>query len=123
VETVVKPILPKNKGKGITFHCQGFKQEESQILCDALYENLGIEASVKLDNRNPVQYRIDTAGSSYDRFIEIVGPYIDPCFKEKLPSPRVSQSRFGYMTQELFDAYVSSKVIIPDVVENWRYPS
>ena len=114
-----KADFTQNQGKGITFNTQGFTEDECQILCDALRENLGIEATVKKD-RPSTKYRIDTAGSSYDRFIEVVGPYIDPCFKSKLPTPRIRPSRWGYMTSELFEAYVSSKLIIPDVVENWK---
>jgi len=115
-----KADFTKNKGKGITFNTQGFKKEECQILCDALLQNLGIESSVKKDSSSPEQYRIDTAGSSYDRFIEIVGPYIDPCFKSKLPTPRVAQSRWGYMTSDLFETCLSSKLTIPGIVENWK---
>lgn len=115
-----KADFTKNQGKGITFNTQGFKKEECQILCDALYENLGIVASVKQDSSSPLQYRIDTAGPSYDRFIEIVGPYIDPCFKSKLPTPRLPRSRWGYMTSELFESCVSSKLTTPGIVENWK---
>lgn len=109
-----------NAGKGITFHTQGFNNQECQILCDALGENLGIEASVKIDSRNPLKYRIDTAGPSYDRFVELVGPFIDPCFKGKLPTPRAERSRWGNMTSDRFNSIVSSKLIIPDVVKNWN---
>lgn len=115
-----KADFTRNQGKGITFNTQGFKKEECQILCDALYENLGIEALVKKDSSSPKLYRIDTAGASYDRFIEIVGPYIDPCFKSKLPTPRLARSRWGYMTSELFEACVSSKLTTPGIVENWK---
>jgi len=115
-----KADFTQNQGKGITFNTQGFKKEDCQILCDALSENLGIEALVKKDSSSPEQYRIDTAGASYDRFIEIVGPYIDPCFKSKLPTPRVAKSRWGYMTSELFEACVSSQLTTPGIVENWK---
>lgn len=115
-----KADFTQNQGKGIPFNTQGFKKEECQILCDALSENLGIEALVKKDSSSPEQYRIDTAGASYDRFIEIVGPYIDPCFQSKLPTPRVAKSRWGYMTSELFEACVSSQLTTPGIVENWK---
>lgn len=114
-----KADFTKNEGKGITFHCQAFSKEEQEILCEALKENLGLQAEVKLDNSSQNQWRIDLEGSSYDTFIERVGPYIHQSFKHKLPSPR-KNTTFGYLTQELFDKYVGSKAEEPSLIENYR---
>jgi hypothetical protein len=90
----------KNKGKGITFHSQGFTLSENVLLASALQDNLGIAAKAKLDNPDKDQWRIDVSGKSYETFCEKVGPWIHPDFHVRVPVGRVEGSGFGYMTEE-----------------------
>lgn len=91
-----KADFTSNKGKGITFHTQCFSKQECELLASFISDNLGLDAEAKLDVRSSNQYRVDILGPSYDKFIEIVGPFIHPSMAFKLPEPRVKGSRFGF---------------------------
>jgi hypothetical protein len=97
-----------NEGKGFSFHCQGFTQESIAILQAGL-RKLNIDSNIAVDCREPLQYRLDTKGASYEAFVEQVGPYIHPELFKRVPSGRKETSRHGYMTQDLRDKYLGSR--------------
>lgn len=101
-----KADFTSNKGKGISFHTQCFSKEECKLLASFLRDNLGLDAVAKLDVRSQNQFRVDVLGPSYDKFIEIVGPYIHPSMVFKLPTPRTTGSRFGYADAAFFEKNV-----------------
>lgn len=90
----------KNEGKGISFHSQAFSFDTNNFLANVITNKLNLKASVKLDDPIKNQFRIDLSGESFDYFIETVGPYIDPNFFDRVPTPRIEGSRFGYMTSK-----------------------
>jgi len=113
-----KADMTAQKGKGISFHTQCFSQEECELLASFLRENLGLDAFAKLDRppsapterRDKVknQYRVDILGPSFDKFIEVVGPYIHSSMSFKFPVPREEGSRFGKADASFVQANVSS---------------
>lgn len=108
--------------KGILFHTQGFTKEGCDILSEALRNNLDLEAKTTEDTHNrwpEPKYTVLISATSYDLFITEVGPYIHPCFKDRLPPPRSIKSRFGRMKPDLFDSLVSSK-LTGDYVETYK---
>jgi hypothetical protein len=109
--------------KGIIFNTQGFTEAECNILAKALVDNLGLDAYAGEDTHKSAnqKYVVIVSGTSFDSFIEQVGPYIHPCFKSKLPTPRSDNSRHGYMTSKLFESLVSSK-LIGDCVDTYKRP-
>lgn len=111
-------------GKGIELHTQGFTKDECNILASAINENLGLQANVARDYfKNGIErYTIDLSGTSYDSFIEIVGPYIHNSMWYKIPPPRKENSRHGNMTEDPFNKLVGSK-LIDDFVSNYVRPT
>jgi hypothetical protein len=96
-----------NKGKGIFLHTLCFNKEGIDILCEALFENLGLAAKAKSDKKAE-QYIIEFPGHCYERFTQIVGPYIiEPMF-ERYPPPREATSRFGEGNVDFVKRYFSS---------------
>jgi hypothetical protein len=89
-----------NPDKGLSLHTQCFSKDECEILAQAILKNLNIKANVVLDSKEKSQYRIDISGTSYETFIEQVGPYILKCFNDRIPKGRSENSRYGYMTEE-----------------------
>lgn len=96
-----KADFTANKGKGLTFHCQGFTKAEIDCLANNLSNNLGLSCSSKLDDPKKSQYRLDVSGTSYETFVEKVGPYIHSNFHYRVPEGRVPGSPNGYITKEL----------------------
>lgn len=114
-----------DRDKGIQLHSQGFSEEECEILADAIRCNLGISAYASEDShksQTKQKYIVIISGTDYDSFIEKVGPYIHPCFKEKLPSARAENSRYGYIKADQFDQLVGSK-LVGNYVETYKRPT
>lgn len=69
------------RGNGLQFHTQGFKVKEVQDLC-TLLRALGLDCWVKYNKGKPI---IAVSGHSYDKFIQLRGPYIHKSMWRKLP--------------------------------------
>lgn len=114
-----------DRDKGITLNCQSFTEEECEILANAVRQNLGLYAYTKEDthkSEKEQKYVVIISGTSYDSFIEKVGPYIHPCFKDKLPSGRSEKSHYGYMTAEKFNQLIGSK-LVGNYMETYKRPN
>ena len=73
-----------NEGKGVVYNTQGFKMEEVEVMCKELRDKFNLEAWVGV-NKGPI---IKISGRSYERFMDIVGPFIHESMRYKLPSNR-----------------------------------
>ena len=73
-----------NQGKGIVYNTQGFKTEEVERMCKELRDKFKFDTWVG-NNKGPV---IKISGRSYERFMDIVGPFIHESMRYKLPSNR-----------------------------------
>lgn len=93
-----------NNGKGIDFATHGFNRESVEILCNALNTQFNYQATVMTSSRG--QYFIRLSGTSYDMFVENIGPYLTPYVACKLPRPRSNKSRHGHMTKARFDQVI-----------------
>ena len=74
--------------KGVILNTQGFKKNEVELLTRVLVSKFSLEAQLR---KQPEGYQIYVSGRSYERFIELVEPYIIEEMKYKLPSPRRTQ--------------------------------
>lgn len=86
-----------NEGKAIQFHTQGFSAECSEHLANALANRYGWVTKSKFDFQSPngtKRYIVQIEAASFESFVEIVDPYILPCFKKRLPAPRKPGSRY-----------------------------
>lgn len=110
--------------KAIEFNTQGFKQTECEYLAEILTQNLQIDAESVRDShlKRGEKYIVRVKNSSYDTFIEKVGPYIHPCFIKRLPPPRSYKSRFGFMTPDLFSEIIGSK-LVGDYNDTYKRPN
>ena len=62
-----------------------FSFSDCKLLAEALKENLNLDVRVcKCRMRGKTRPRLYIASSSMDRFIWIIKPYINPCFKYKI---------------------------------------
>lgn len=95
-----KADFTPNEGKGITFHTQGFSEFENTKIAEKISSELGLDAKAKADGTKSGQWRIDVSGKSYETFCEKVGPWVHETFHYRVPSGRVSDSRYGDMTYE-----------------------
>lgn len=95
------------EGKGISFATEGFTKSDTSFLANCLKEN-GLDCRLDLTNSTKEQYSIYLSGSSYDKFIEKVGPYIPEFMAYKLPTGRVEGSRWGSMTEEMKQNIIGS---------------
>jgi hypothetical protein len=85
-------------GKGICLHSQGFTEEENKALVGMLGKKLGLKAYVKTHSTRGYT-NVTISGESYDKFVELVGPYVHPKFFHRIPIGRTEGSRFGTMTE------------------------
>lgn len=75
----------RNEGKQIHIHTQGFTEEGVKAMCQELSQKFGLKASAK---PNKGAYVIAISGDSYERFKELVEPYLVNSMKRKLPLAR-----------------------------------
>lgn len=62
-----------------------FSYEECELLVETLKENFDVKARVhKSTMRGKVGYRLYILSKSMERFIQIIRPYIQPCFSYKI---------------------------------------
>lgn len=66
-----------------------FTVEETKLLQDALKENFGIISNIQTPSSRGKRYtKLYIGKDGRDRFLEIIRPYILPCFAYKLPPNR-----------------------------------
>lgn len=74
-----------NEGKQVYLHTQGFTEEEVNGMCQELEQKFGLQAWAK---PNKGAHLIAISGNSYEKFKELVEPYLVPSMMRKLPSAR-----------------------------------
>jgi len=77
--------VKSSESKGVIFNTQGFVGNEVELLINALGARFGLEATVR---RQDDGLQIYVSGNSYERFREIVDPYIIPSMLYKVPPDR-----------------------------------
>ena len=77
-----KPIKYKNRTYiNYTFSTQSFPLEDQKRLVQALQDNFSIAATIQ---KNHPYYRLYIRSKSTERFVELIRPYIHPCFSYKI---------------------------------------
>ena len=79
-----------NEGKQIHIHTQGFTEEEVRGMCKELNEKFGLNTWAK---PNKGAHLIAISGDSYERFRELVDPYLVDSMRRKLPPERKTKGR------------------------------
>ena len=77
--------IKSRESKGVIFNTQGFARKDVKRLVDVLRSHFNLEAS---ERRQPDGWQIYVSGRSYERFRQIVGPYIHQSLLYKLPVDR-----------------------------------
>ena len=63
------------------FNTQSFIFEDQKILVQALKDNFDIDSTIQ---KQRSQYRLYIRSKSMNRFVDLVRPYIHPCFDYKI---------------------------------------
>jgi len=79
--------MKSKESKGIIFNTQGYKKREVESLVAVLMTKFGLKAQTR---RQKEGYQIYISGDSYERFCEIVKPYLIEAMHYKLPPPRLT---------------------------------
>lgn len=74
-----------NEGKQIHIHTQGFTEEGVKEMCKEVNQKFGLKAWAK---PNKGAHLIAISGDSYEKFKELVEPYLVNSMRRKLPSER-----------------------------------
>ena len=77
--------IKSKQSKGVLISTHAFTQREVDLLCTALRENFGLEAAPRSQSDG---IQIYISGRSYERFVEIVEPFIISEMLYKLPNER-----------------------------------
>lgn len=77
--------IKSKESKGIILNTEGFKKSEVERLIRVLGSKFSLEASLRKQRDG---YQIYVSGRSYERFIELVEPYVIEEMRYKLPPPR-----------------------------------
>jgi len=76
-----------NQGKGLVFNTHCFTLAEVTDLCNVLKENFDFKTWPK---KNKGAYIVAISGKDFEKFLDLVDPYIIPSMRYKLPSKRKS---------------------------------
>jgi hypothetical protein len=79
--------IKSKDSKGVIFNTQCFTREDVARLIEALRRDFGLEAK---ERKQPEGWPIYISGKSYERFREIVDPFIIPSMRYKIPAERKS---------------------------------
>src|SRR6266536_5678434 len=74
--------IKSKESKGVMFNTQCFTREDVARLIEALRRDVGLDAK---ERKQPEGWQIYISGTSYERFREIVDPYILPTMRYKIP--------------------------------------
>lgn len=77
--------MKSNQSKGVILNTQGFSRQEVKMLIDLLKEKFDLEAS---ERKQKEGYQIYISGKSYEKFVALVGKWIHPSMKYKIPEAR-----------------------------------
>jgi len=78
--------IKSNESKGVILNTHGFDEADVTRLCEVLKQNFNLEAKPR-KQRDGIQIYI--SGDSFERFLEVVEPFIIAEMKYKIPSARV----------------------------------
>jgi len=79
--------IKSNESKGVIFNTQAFSEKEVEVLCEVLNNRFGLIASKRKQKEG---WQIYISGNSYEKFTEIVLPYIVPSMMYKIPQKRIT---------------------------------
>jgi LAGLIDADG DNA endonuclease family protein len=88
--------IKSKDSKGVIFNTQCFTREEVARLVEALQRDFGLEAK---ERRQPEGWQIYISGKSYERFREIVDPYVIDSMRYKIPTDRSSTKMKSVLTE------------------------
>ncbi len=77
--------MKSNQSKGVVFNTQGFQCPDVERLIGLLDRQFGLRATIRKQSGG---WQIYVSGTSYERFIELVGPYVIDEMRHKLPRAR-----------------------------------
>lgn len=77
--------VKSRESKGVLFNTQGFVKKDVEQLISALHRRFDIEAHVRVQKDD---FQIYVSGTSFERFREIVDPYIIQSMRYKIPVER-----------------------------------
>jgi hypothetical protein len=71
--------------KGLYINVYGLKRRDQEFLCNILVRKFSLQAKTVKDRKYS---RIFISGHSYETLMPLIDPYILPCVRYKIPSPR-----------------------------------
>lgn len=71
--------------KGMYINVYGLKRKEQEFLCNIFVRRFSLQAKTVKDRE---YHRIYISGHSYETLMPLIDPYILPCVRYKIPSPR-----------------------------------
>jgi len=80
--------IKSKQSKGVIFNTQGYTLGEVELKISVLEERFGLHAKSR---RQKEGYQIYISGKSYERFRELIEPYLIDNMRYKLPSARQTQ--------------------------------
>lgn len=81
--------IKSRESKGVIFNTQGFTRVEVNFLAEVLRDKFDLDCWERRQRgKTETQYQIYVSGYSYDRFIELVSPYIIESMWYKIPPAR-----------------------------------
>lgn len=79
--------IKSRESKAVIFNTHGFQRNDVRRLIDVLRSCYGLEAR---ERRQKDGTQIYISGTSYERFREVVDPYIHPSMRYKIPVDRIT---------------------------------
>jgi hypothetical protein len=79
--------MKSRESKAVIFNTQGFAQKDVERLVECLRDTFSLEA---VPRRQEEELQIYVSGKSFERFREIVHPYILPSMRYKIPADRIA---------------------------------
>lgn len=77
--------IKSKESKGLIFNTQSFSKKEIQMLISVLNNKFGLKAKIRPQKN---RYQIYVSGESYEKFVDIVKPYLLKEMEYKLPQER-----------------------------------
>src|SRR5438552_10966212 len=65
--------MKSNQSKGVIFNTQGFQRPDVERLIEVLVRPFGLQATIRKQSDG---WQIYVSGTSFERFLELVGPYV-----------------------------------------------
>lgn len=82
--------IKSKDSKGVIFNTHSFTESEVKILCEILNTKFGLETKPRSQKDG---FQIYVSGKSYEKFMHLVGNFILPSMRYKLPPPRKKQDK------------------------------